>query len=136
MTLEVHLSGTHILVSLELLHGIEVAAGQLILIGDVEIPAAQFITHTESDAMGILPVHVVSRRSIGYTGRVELHITHAVLIVGRRLVVITGTQGQIGIGFELNTGLQQMNGLQGVLRIILHRAVHIRTLTVVIVRIV
>ena len=41
MTLKVHVGGTHILVSLELLHGIEVAAGQLILIGDVEIPAAQ-----------------------------------------------------------------------------------------------
>ena len=48
MTLEVHLGGTHILVSLKLLHGIEVTTGQLVLIGDIEIPSAQLIAHTEA----------------------------------------------------------------------------------------
>ena len=87
MTGVIHLDGTrgyvYVLIIVEIrLEGVEVALGLAVLIGEVDVHVACPEANATGEAVGVLPIDIIGRRSIHHAWRGDAHVTVAVLVVG------------------------------------------------------
>ena len=76
------------------------------LIGQVDIHLANLETYTTGKALGILPVYIISCRSIHSTWAVDSHVANTIHLVTAGDVVVTYAECYIRYGLVLSTQLQ------------------------------
>ena len=129
MALVVHLHGVAEVVVLSILivhivhEGIEVALRCLVLIGERQIDVIKLIAETAGNAVGGIPVGVVGSRAVVGAVGAERTILEAVLIVGRRHVVVAQAEGHLGRGLQLGAQLQRRYAFQRLLGVAVHDVV-------------
>ena len=105
------------------LHGIELTVGGAVLIGQVEVHRANLTADAAGETVGAVPVDIVGGGSIFHAIGVERHVAHTVLVVGRRDIVVAGTESHLWNGLILEAHLQCRHALQNILRIAFHDGV-------------